>query len=452
MQERSGCLSNGMRWLIDGVEAPVVAIYLWIDAGSGDEPEGAEGAEGAAHALEHMVFKGTAPPEGAGVGAGYGVGGVAAAVEGVGGDINAWTSYDETVYHLTVPPEEAGLGLSVLAQMLRYAVLDAGEFEREKEVICEEIRGGEEDPDHVLGEALYAGLFPGHAYGRPIAGTVAGVRRLTAAGLRAFYERHYQPANCCIALSGPVGWTEAEAAEVVAGLEARFGGGGPRPERDRGEPEPAAGSLTVRRDFPGEWREIAFPGPGHRHPDVAALEVLGEMIGGSASAPMEGLRRELRLCQSVSARYEAEQRAGLFTVYLQTVLGEGAAAQRAAGAMLGALVERLERTDLERAKAQLLAERAFSRETVDGRAHSLVFQDRVMGDPGAWRAYDAEIAGLGLAAVQAAARRWLRPERSLQVFLAPKPGRALPLVYGDVPAVRGLFPARRASGAGEVER
>jgi zinc protease len=135
-------LDNGMELLLDtSGEADVAAIYAWVRAGSTAEPPGLEGA---AHMLEHMVFKGTRS---------FGVGEVAAAIEGMGGDLNAFTSFDDTAFHCTVPAARAPEAIAVLGEMLREARIDAEELERERQVILEEIRGGEDDPDLVLGEA-----------------------------------------------------------------------------------------------------------------------------------------------------------------------------------------------------------------------------------------------------------------------------------------------------------
>ncbi|MFN7146700.1 MAG: M16 family metallopeptidase, partial [Myxococcota bacterium] len=186
-------LDNGMRGLVDPTgRSDAAAVYVWINVGSGDEPAGMEGA---AHFVEHMVFKGTKS---------YGVGEVAAAIEALGGDLNAWTSFDETVFHATVPAAAAVPAMGVLAEMLRTARFDPVELARERTVILEEIRGSDDDPDTVLSEATYAAAWPDHPYGRPVIGTTKAVRGMTREALHGFYERHYQPSNACLAVAGPV--------------------------------------------------------------------------------------------------------------------------------------------------------------------------------------------------------------------------------------------------------
>src|SRR5688500_4823943 len=103
--------------------APVVAIQAWVNVGSADE---SEEIAGIAHVHEHMLFKGTAK---------RGSGEIARTVEAAGGEINAWTSYDQTVYHVVLAATEAATGLDILSDALRRSAFDAGELAREIEVI-----------------------------------------------------------------------------------------------------------------------------------------------------------------------------------------------------------------------------------------------------------------------------------------------------------------------------
>src|ERR1700690_3364014 len=114
--------------------APVVALQAWVGGGSADEgPREA----GIAHAVEHMLFKGTAR---------RGVGELTGVIEAAGGDVNAWTSFDQTVLHVVGARRSFEIGVDVLADALGEARLDAAELERERAVILEEIRQGADDP------------------------------------------------------------------------------------------------------------------------------------------------------------------------------------------------------------------------------------------------------------------------------------------------------------------
>jgi zinc protease len=400
-------LENGMRGVVDPTgRSDAAAVYVWINVGSADEPPGMEGA---AHFVEHMVFKGTHT---------YGVGEVAAAIEAMGGDLNAWTSFDETVFHATVPAAAAVPAMGVLAEMLRSARFDTAELRRERTVILEEIRGTEDDPDIVLSEATYASAWPDHPYGRPIIGTTRSVRGMTRDALHGFYVRHYQPANACLAVAGPV-----DVDAVTRAAAGFFGGGGAAPPRTQRTPGGGARpARALRRGFEACLVDLAWPGPGHGDPAVAPLDVLCVALGGGASSPLEArLRLREGLCHSAEAAYDSERDAGMAVVSLHARDGMAARAVAAAREEVAAAREgSLGDAEVERAKAQILADRVFGRETVDGRAHTLAFHTERLGSPDAWQGYDEEIRRVTSSAVLAAARRWLDPEREVATALVPK--------------------------------
>jgi zinc protease len=436
-------LENGMRGVVDASgRSDAAAVYVWINVGSADE---APGMEGAAHFVEHMVFKGTRS---------YGVGEVAAAIETLGGDLNAWTSFDETVFHATVPADAAVPAMRVLAEMLRDARFDPKELASERTVILEEIRGSVDDPDSVLAEATYHSAWPDHPYGRPVIGTTRSVRGMTRDALHAFYTRNYQPANACLAVAGPV-----DAAAVRAAATELFAGGGaaiPRTER-----RPVSGPRKprlLRRGFEACLVELAFPAPGDGDPAIPALDVLCLALGGGASSPLESrLRLREGVCLSAEAGLNVERDAGMATISLHT--REGQADRAIAGAreeMARARAGGLGEVEVERAKAQILAERVFGRETVDGRAQALAFHTERFGDPEAWRAFDAAIAAITPADVAAAARTWLDPEREVALALVPAgekvslrraPIGDISLTPRDVPAPVAALVARVAAAS-----
>jgi zinc protease len=423
-------LDNGLTLLVDATgDADVAAIYAWVRAGSSVEPPGLEGA---AHVLEHMVFKGTRS---------WGVGGVAAAIEGMGGDLNAFTSFDDTAFHCTVPAARAPEALSVLAEMLLHATLDPVELERERQVILEEIRGGEDDPDLVLGEATWASAFPGHPYGRSIIGTVASVRGIARDDLLAFYRRWYRPSNTVVSVAGPV-----DARAVRDAVLHAFGSDGPdTPEAPARRPLRAStpGPTVLRRGFEATMVDLAFPvATGTTLADEAALDVLALALAGGRSAPMERrLRRDERLCQSVSASLDLERDGGLFTIALHAHEGRATDAVRAAREELArAHAGELPAQDVERARAAILASMAVRRESADARASDMANDMVRHGDPDAWKAYEYAVRSLRPADVHAAAARVLDDGAEIAVALVP--------ARVKVDLSRGPAPERARSGAG----
>ena len=200
-------LPNGLGvLLLESHAAPVAEIEVWANVGSADERPGEEGL---AHFHEHMLFKGTER---------RGVGDVAAEVEGAGGRINAFTSFDVTCYHATLPSAEVSTGLDVLSDAVLHSVFDEQEIGREIEVVLEEIRRSEDSPGSVLGNALFAEAYQQHPYRAPILGTHESVASLDRARIRTFFERWYRPDNLSVVVVG-----EFDRQALLAQIHQTFG-------------------------------------------------------------------------------------------------------------------------------------------------------------------------------------------------------------------------------------
>ena len=157
-------LPNGLEILLrEAHAAPVASLQIWAKVGSADE---GPGEEGLAHFHEHMLFKGTER---------RGVGDVAGEIEGAGGRVNAYTTFDVTVYYATLPSDALDVGVDVLVDAVRHSTFDPAEVKREVEVVLEEIRRSEDAPDHVLSDLAFANAYRAHAYGRPILGSAENV-------------------------------------------------------------------------------------------------------------------------------------------------------------------------------------------------------------------------------------------------------------------------------------
>lgn len=200
-------LPNGLRLVHrEHHSAPLVAIDVWVRAGSGKE--GLEEG-GAAHFLEHLLFKGTATRK---------PGEIDAAIEDLGATLSAGTTRDGAHVYTTVASEHAGAAMEVIADALQHVTLDAAEMERERAVILDELaRAGNDGRKQVI-NALYADLHPGEALGRPILGSSESIRTQTRDRVVGFYRRWYVPNNVTVVIVGDI---SADAAESLAA--ANFG-------------------------------------------------------------------------------------------------------------------------------------------------------------------------------------------------------------------------------------
>ena len=403
---------------------PVVAIQVWIGVGSFDERDREHGL---AHLHEHMLFKGTERH-------GHihrGVGEVARAVEAVGGNINAWTSHDQTCYHVVMPASAWEDGLDVLADAVCHPAFDAEELAREIEVVVEEQRRAADEPGSVAYQRLFAGAFAGHPYALPILGTPESVRAVTPDAMRAFWSRHYVADNTTIVAAGDFDVDRLRALTIK-----HFAQQPHTPHQKSQEiapPRLPAAVDVLEAPFSEAKVVLSWPIPAMLEEGVAALDVAAIALGqGDSSRMVRQVLRDKELCNDVGASTWTPPRAGLFTLTLST------SRERIQPAIVAVLeqVQNLRtqgilRTELEKARANLLSDATWKRETAQGLAHSHGYFLVVTGDPEWERGYHQQIANLSTLDVQAAAQKWLVPETLRLVVLAGQSDGS-PLVAEDL--------------------
>lgn len=207
---RRTILPSGVRLITEDVPgAASAAIGFFVPLGSRDENNREYGSS---HFLEHLLFKGT-PTRSARD--------VALDFERVGGDFNAATSREQTVYHARVRDQDLGMAIDVLSDMITSSLLDPAEFELERGVILEEIAMAEDDPTDVLWEKFYENFFGEHPLGRPIAGTPDSILSVSRDEVWDFYQRYYRPDQLVVSIAGRV-----DHADALRRLEAGLRKGG----------------------------------------------------------------------------------------------------------------------------------------------------------------------------------------------------------------------------------
>lgn len=405
---RQTLLDNGLTVVTrEQPDAPVAALYLWIAAGAGAErPE----EHGIAHFLEHMLFKGT-PRRGVGV--------AASVIEGLGGDLNAWTSTDATVLHATVEASGWAEALDVLSDMALHSVCDDAELQRERQVVLEEIRSYDDDPDNVLTEHVASALFGEHPYGRPILGTHASVSRHTLEAMQAFKAREYTPDRAVLAYVGPVshGRVLDEAIRLLGPWSGARNG-----DARRAPPPMKDGPHIVRPEprFESAAVELAWPAPPLGHPDIGALEVAATLLGqGAAPLLTAALQLDAGLAYATWATLTAQRDAGSF--HLGFVPREGSTAEAVAKTLdvVAKLARDCPGLPSLRAREALLADFLFAEETVDGIAYDTAWYTAAFGGPEAREAHSRALATVTPDDVKRVVATWLTPERLVAGVLAP---------------------------------
>ena len=191
MKQTKFQLKNKLKvFLIESKKSPVVSVQMWVKTGSADEKKSEEGIS---HFIEHLVFKGTDK---------YKVGEIANIVEASGGELNAYTSFDQTVFYVTISKTFKDVALDVISQMMGYPTFDPKEIDSEREVVCEEIKMGQDSPGRKASQLLFSSAFKKHAYGVPVIGYEKYVRSWSAKKIKEFYHSRYVPSNMFLVVSG----------------------------------------------------------------------------------------------------------------------------------------------------------------------------------------------------------------------------------------------------------
>jgi predicted Zn-dependent peptidase len=388
MSARLHRLPNGVTVAIDpmpGVET--MAVGLYADVGSRSEPAHLTGL---AHMVEHMVFKGAGARDARQI---------AEAAEDVGGQLNAWTSRDTTVFHARLLPGDLALGVDLIADLVRAPHFADEELEREKQVVLAELGESRDTPDDIIFDHLAAASYPGQSYGRPVLGDEQTIAAIQVGDLRRWLAEQYRPEGLILAASGKV-----DEDALLALAEARFGDLSP------GRPpvfEPArfaSGVVADARRFDQVHVAFAHPGVDQRHPDLYALNLFASAAGGGMSSRLfQEVREQRGLAYSIYAWSSAAADAGQLGVYCAAAKADAPRAFALARDVLAQTAEDLSEAELLRAKAQARAGLLMGLESVQSRCDHLARQIQVFGRAVPLSETVAQIDGVDVAQARRAA-------------------------------------------------
>ncbi len=298
-------LKNGLTVILDADStAPVISTQAWVETGS--IHEGQFLGAGISHMLEHMVFKGTENYDGKAI---------SDTVQAAGGEWNAYTTFDRTVYYIDGPAESAQTFLKVLTEMVFKPSFPIDEFEKEKDVIRREIDMGLDDPDDRNGRLLYTTAFAHDARRQPVIGHLALFDQLTHDDMVSYHRERYTTENTFLSISGDFDKTEMLAflEEITSSISRSFTHPVTIPE------EPIQqGSRCRRKTFAVSASKLtmAWQTPSLEHPDAAALDLLASILGaGRSSRLYQNIREKSDLCHHIGAWSMIDPDApGLFSI------------------------------------------------------------------------------------------------------------------------------------------
>lgn len=404
-------LENGLTVVHQYIPAtPVVVADVWIKAGALAEPREWNGI---AHFLEHMVFKGTKhlPP-----------GAFDRAIESKGGVTNAATSHDYTHFFITTAAPYLEETLPALAELLLNAEIPEDEFVRERDVVLEEIRSCQDNPDFLGFQALTESVYQYHPYGRSILGTEADLMQRSPEQMRCFHQSHYRPENMTVAI---VGGVEPElAVDVVKrSFQPSTRNGKCPPVIAEAEP-PIAGIRRQQLSFPRIEQArllMAWMGPGvERLPDAYGLDLLSVLLAeGRSSRLVRSLREEQKLVHSISSAFSLQRDSSLFTIsavlepenleVVEALISDGIAQLQAMPISEG---------ELNRCKRLLCNDYAFSTEAPNQLA-SLYGYYNTIANVELAITYPDRIAGFQAEELQRLARQYLSPNYYAVTVIQP---------------------------------
>ena len=433
-------LPNGLIVLLKrDASSAVVSAQVWVKTGS--IHEGPQLGAGLSHFLEHMLFKGTERRAGREI---------SATVQAHGGYLNAYTTFDHTVYFIDLPAEHAAVALDLLADAVLHSTLPAEEVVRERDVILREIDMGQDDPDHRLGEALFATAFREHPYRHPIIGHREIFAGVTRDELLAYYRARYVPNNLVLVVVGA--FDPAAIRETVA----KHFGAAPRgrlaPVYLPDEPRQQARREQHRfEDVQLTRADMGWQIPGLAHPDAPALDLLATILGyGDSSLLWQAIREKARLVHGIDAQAWNPGTAGLFLVSFTC----DAAKREAAGAAIERKLVRWAAHGIApplvaKALRQLVVGEVNTRKTMAGQAARLGLAEVVVGDLNYGRTYFERLRALTPADLCRVLRTHLVPDRLTVVSINPAGAAVRPARRpgAETPAVPDFAETVLANGA-----
>ena len=356
-------LDNGLTVILEqNHSSPVVAVNVWVKTGSACE---VEGEYGLAHVHEHMLFKGTQKRD---------VGEIARVIESSGGDINAFTSFDETVYYVVIASRFLDTALDVLSDAMQNSTFDPEELNKELEVVVEEIRRGKDSPSRNLSEKMFSTTFTEHPYGRPVIGSEQSVRSFTREGITDFYKKWYTPNNMVLVVVG-----DFDNNEVKPKIEELFG---QFPKRElpeciiNDEPEQKGmNTYVIDKPLQEGYFSLAYHIPNAKSEDTPVMDVLSNILGGGESSRLfRSIKEEKGLVNSIYAYAFTPKYEGLFAV-------GGSIDPTKSKEALSEIVKEINRLkyeqvsddELERVKVNLESDALYTKETMQGQAQKLGF-------------------------------------------------------------------------------
>ena len=380
-------------------KSPVVSVQVWVRTGSADE---GKGEEGISHFIEHLVFKGTRK---------FKVGEIAAMIEGSGGELNAYTSFDQTVFYVTMSKHFVETGIEALAEMMGFPQFDPTEIDNEREVVVEEIKRGNDSLGRNASQLLFETAYQKHAYGIPVIGYEKNVRGWSAKKIVQYYHNRYSPKNMFLVVAG-----DFQSAEMKKQVTKYFGEFKSYPVKNvKRKKEPLQKSVRVKVKKSTFEQSISYMGwktPNIKHKDIPALDVLSMILGqGDSSRLVHKLRIEAPIVNSVGASLFTGRDPGFLAISLGYNKENLQPALRGVQETIDEVLNgQIHDEEIRKAIINLESESCYNVETVDGLSRKLGDAEFLMGDPKYFEKYLQEVSKVTAKDILRVARKYINAQ------------------------------------------
>lgn len=403
-------LDNGMACLVkEDHSAPVISIQFWV--GTGAIHEGRYLGSGLSHAIEHMIFKGTATRK---------PGDIMREISDAGGNVNAYTGYDRTVFLADLPSRNWKIGLDVLSDAIMNPAFPEEEWIKEKEVILREIAMGYDDPDRVVSKLIFSTAFRTHPYKYPVIGYEAAFKLITRSDLAAFYNENYVSDNIIAVIVGDIKADEVQSA--LASVFANFKRKPRAPVVLPTEPEQLSprferktGTYEISRL---EWTYHTVP---LSHQDAAALDVLAIITGqGRSSRLSRKIKEELKLAHDINAWSYTPKEPGIFGISAEfDPAKENELIAAVQDEIDSWLKSPFSMQEISKAKRRLLTSELSALQTMNGQADNYASGEFYASDPRYSETYLNQVNKLTPRQLLIITRKYLAPKGRSLAILSP---------------------------------
>ena len=358
-----------------------------------------KGQEGITHFIEHLLFKETDK---------FQLGEVANLIEGAGGVLNAYTSFDRTVFHITIASCYIQMAFEALSQMIVFPKFQPESIDDERQVVIEEIKRAKDSPHSQSADLLFSSLYHKHPYGHPILGYEENIENFTPEQIKKYYQDHYFPQNMILVVSG-----DFQSSHIKPSIYSYFNTlKSYTPQKKEAIHFQKVKNIDIQETSFEEthvhlaWRLSSF------QDDLPALEALSVILGQSHSSRLyKKMRIQNLYVNSVSSYTYVLRDSGVFVISCELSKDKiDITLESLAKELLSLFTKKPSLEELQKAIAMIKSDQYYEMETVDGLSERYGFHEALWDDPDYWKKHLDQLNCLKAEDILSVAKKYLSPE------------------------------------------